>query len=343
MTISIAHARREPAPAHRSRRRPTGARLLTLAATVLALVALVGVGPASALSGQTRLHDPTVIKVGDCYYGYSTGFERDPANPTGQVTMHRSCGTGGVSGWTALGPIFSSTPAWITSALGRIPPNIWAPDVFTHRGTYYLYYAASIWGQSTSAVMGLATASSPTGPWTDRGMVTNVNYPIDPNIAWGPDGRQYMAWGSFNGIYMHVMDAGTGKLSTTDHNLWKLATGIENPTIVLNGGWYYLFGSRGLCCSGVNSTYYTVVGRSQSITGPYLDQAGKPMASGGGTTVLTGASPRVAAGGGDAFDDGTAKRLAYHYYDANNNGRETLDIRTITFANGWPVMGPPAS
>jgi arabinan endo-1,5-alpha-L-arabinosidase len=67
------------------------------------------------------------------------------------------------------------------------------------------------------------------------------------------------------------------------------------------------------------------------------------MSSGGGTTILTGASPQVAAGGGDAFDDGTLKGFAYHYYDADASGRETLNIRYVTFANGWPVMGAPIS
>ncbi|MGW1626693.1 RICIN domain-containing protein [Streptomyces sp. NPDC002172] len=150
-------------------------------------------------------------------------------------------------------------------------------------------------------------------------------------------------WGSWtgSGTYMHVLDQSTGKLSTTDNNLWHIAVGIENPTIILNDGYYYLFGSKGLCCSGTNSTYYTVVGRSTSITGPYLDQNGVDMVSGGGTTVLAGAYPKVAAGGADAYDDGTSKFLAYHYYDGNNNGQETLDIRQVTFSGGWPVLAAP--
>jgi arabinan endo-1,5-alpha-L-arabinosidase len=65
------------------------------------------------------------------------------------------------------------------------------------------------------------------------------------------------------------------------------------------------------------------------------------MVSGGGTTVLTGAYPRVAAGGADAYDDGSSKFLAYHYYDGNNSGQETLDIRQVTFSGGWPVVAGP--
>lgn len=323
------------------------ATLLRVAVTGLAVVLFAGFGiiypaPAFALSGDIRMHDPSVIKVGSCYYGFSTGFENDPQNPSGSITLRKTCNATPSSGWTKVGNIFSSVPSWITAKLGKTPPNLWAPDIKYFNNQYHLYYAGSLWGTSY-AVMGLATATNIEGPWTDQGMVTDVHYPIDPNVDWGPDGRLYIEWGSFTGggIYMHVLDAATGKLSTTDHNLWTLATGIENPTIILKGGYYYLFGSKGTCCSGVNSTYYTIVGRSTSITGPYVDKAGGALTSNGGSTILTGASPKVAAGGGDAYDDGASKYFAYHYYDANNNGRETLDIRPVTFSNGWPVMGSP--
>ncbi len=326
---------------HSVRRGRRGRRLtLTLTAVASLVAGLVVGSPAQALAGDVRMHDPSLIKVGSCYYGYSTGFENDPQNPSGSITIRRTCGGTAASGWVKVGNVWNSTPAWITARLGATPPNIWAPDIKAFNGRYYLYYAASIWGQNTLAAMGVATATSPAGPWTDQGMVTDVNYPIDPNVDWGPNNTLYVSWGSWNGTYMHVLNPATGKLSTTNNNLWKISTGIENPTIILNGGYYYLFGSRGSCCQGVNSTYYTVVGRSTAITGPYLDKSGKDMVSGGGTTVLTGAWPKVAAGGGDAYDDGTGKFFAYHYYDANASGRETLDIRGVSFVNGWPVMGP---
>lgn len=311
-----------------------------LAATMMLAMAVSPSQSAQALTGTgTRLHDPSVIKVGTCYYGFSTGFENDAANPAGSVTIHKSCGSA-TGPWTKVGNTWSSTPAWITAALGSTPPNIWAPDINYFNNKYYLYYSSAIWGHS-DAVMGLMTATNIEGPWMDQGMVTNVNYPIDPTVDWGPDGRLYVTWGSFGGIYMHVLDTTTGKLSTTDHNLWNLATGMEGTSIVLNGGYYYLFGSKGSCCSGTSSTYYTAVGRSTSITGPYLDQNGTALTSSGGTAVLTGPNPKVAAGGGDFYDDGSNKYFAYHYYDANNAGRETLDIRQTTFSGGWPLLGAP--
>ncbi len=56
--------------------------------------------------------------------------------------------------------------------------------------------------------------------------------------------------------------------------------GIEAPSIVYNNGWYYLFASIDKCCQGVNSMYKIIYGRSRSITGPYLDKAGKGLLSG---------------------------------------------------------------
>ncbi|MEN2740152.1 RICIN domain-containing protein [Microbacterium sp. X-17] len=327
-------------------RRPRIRRALwaSAAAAVLTLAtALTAAAPATALTGSNVLfHDPSVIKADGCYYGFSTGFENDSDDPSGAITIHRTCDATPATGWSKIGNVWSSTPAWITTALGSTPPNIWAPDVDYFNGVYHLYYAASKWGTST-AVMGLMTASTPAGPWTDQGMVTNVNYPIDPDVVRGGDGRLYIAWGSFTGggVYMHVLDETTGKLSTTDNNLWKIATGMEGASIVADGGYYYLFGSAGNCCQGTNSTYFTKVGRATSVTGPYYDQAGNALTSGAGTRVLSGAWPRVAAGGGDAYTDGSSTFLAYHYYDANNNGQATLDIRQLTFSGGWPILDSP--
>ncbi|HYN93659.1 MAG TPA: arabinan endo-1,5-alpha-L-arabinosidase [Pilimelia sp.] len=310
---------------------------LAVAAAATAVVSAPA-SPAAALSGDLRMHDPSLIRVGNCYYGFSTGFEGGPGN--GSVTIRRTCDPRLYGGWTYVGTVWNQVPSWITARLGRTPPNIWAPDINYFNGKYHLYYAASIWGQSTLAVTGLLTATNIEGPWTDAGMVTDVAYPIDPNIAWNGS-TPYIMWGSWNGVYLHVLNASNGKLSTTDHSFPRIATGIENATMTWNDGWFYLIGSRGRCCSGVNSTYYTVVGRSRSISGPFLDRNGASMANGGGTTILTGFGSQVAAGGGDVLDDGSRRRLAYHFYDAQAAGRETLNIRTITFSGGWPVLSAP--
>lgn len=332
-------------PVLRARAKPRSravAQLLTLALLGASFVGLTAASPAIALSGDTRMHDTTAIKVGDCYWAYSTGFERDAANPTGAVTMHTTCSEDGATGWTSMGPVWDSVPTWITEKFnGVTPPNYWAPDINYIDGQYHLYYAASLWQNNQIAYTGLLTADRPGGPWTDQGLVVDQNYPIDPEVAFAQDGSAYLAWGSWGGTYMRLLDQSTGKLSSADTTQHRIANGIENPAILFHEGYYYLFGSKGSCCRGVDSTYFTVVGRSESITGPYLDSAGTAMTAGGGDRILSGTATKVAAGGGDWFADDGGYAFIYHYYDRDAAGRETGDIRPFTFVDGWPVIGAP--
>jgi arabinan endo-1,5-alpha-L-arabinosidase len=67
--------------------------------------------------------------------------------------------------------------------------DLWAPDVLYSGGTYYQYYAVP-YDPSTGAeaVIGLATSTTPYGPWTDKGYVvsswTNATGTAPSNSAW---------------------------------------------------------------------------------------------------------------------------------------------------------------
>ena len=47
---------------------------------------------------------------------------------------------------------------------------------------------------------------------------------------------------------------------------------IEAPYIVYRHGYYYLFMSHNRCCQGANTRYQIRVGRSEHVTGPYVDK-----------------------------------------------------------------------
>jgi arabinan endo-1,5-alpha-L-arabinosidase len=64
---------------------------------------------------------------------------------------------------------------------------------------------------------------------------------------------------------------------------------IENPQIFRKGK-NYLLTSRDFCCQGVDSTDKVAVGRSTSVTGPYVDRDGVPLTEGGGTVILEGSA-----------------------------------------------------
>ena len=72
-----------------------------------------------------------------------------------------------------------------------------------------------------------------------------------------------------------------GNFTLLAQNLGDTAHSCEASWIQYAQGNYYLYVNWGKCCIGVNSTYNIRVGRSKSVTGPFLDKDGKDMAQGG--------------------------------------------------------------
>jgi arabinan endo-1,5-alpha-L-arabinosidase len=114
---------------------------------------------------------------------------------------------------------------------------------------------------------------------------------------------------------------------------------IEAPFIFRKNGWYFLFVSWDVCCRGLNSTYKVVVGRSRSITGPYLDRTGQDMRFGGGTLVVAGDSAWAGVGHNAAYTLGDKDYLVFHGYARFDEGRPKLWIREIEWdGEGWPIV-----
>ncbi|EQD68744.1 hypothetical protein B2A_00306, partial [mine drainage metagenome] len=64
------------------------------------------------------------------------------------------------------------------------------------------------------------------------------------------------------------------------------------------------------------------------------------MLYGGGTILLQGDSPWGAPGGQTAYIDPTDGNLiVFHALDLQKNGLDFLFVRSLSFANGWPVIG----
>jgi arabinan endo-1,5-alpha-L-arabinosidase len=118
---------------------------------------------------------------------------------------------------------------------------------------------------------------------------------------------------------------------------------IEAPYLVQRGRYYYLFVSFDLCCRGTASTYRIMVGRSESITGPYVDAEGIPMlGDGGGQTVVLGNTRWRGPGHNAVLSDGDQQYLVYHAYDAEDRGAATLRIADLVWGqDGFPLrVGP---
>ncbi len=303
-------------------------------------------------------HDPSMIREGDTYYVFTTGRTKSG----GQLAIRCSSD---LTNWRLCGQVFDSVPSWIHE---RSPGtrDLWAPDISYSHGQYRLYYAYSLFGKNTSGIA-LATAktldpASPQYGWHDEGLVLESKVEddynaIDPNYVEDSEHHAWLAFGSFwSGIKMRSLDAASGKLSETDKTTYSLASrvrpvdappnppglpgnwqAVEAPFIVHRGGYYYLFTSFDLCCRGIKSTYRTVVGRSKSITGPYVDQKGVALLEGGGTNLLT-ANARWLGPGGESvlLRKHQPDLIVFHAYD-HETGRSALQISTLDWKDGWPA------
>jgi arabinan endo-1,5-alpha-L-arabinosidase len=291
------------------------------------------------LSGAiTPVHDPSAIATATGYYLFATG--------QGLPVFHST----DLLSWTAAGRVFESKPAWITTTPPTSPNELWAPDIAFFGGQYHLYYAASSFGSRASCI-GHATSPSLDPPtWVDRGapvVCSTTADPwnaIDPNHVLDADGRAWLVFGSWwGGIKAIELDADGDRRSPA---LYSLATrannAVEAPYVIRRGGYYYLFESVDVCCSGVNSTYKQLVGRATAITGPYVDRAGVPLLSGGGTLLVAGDSRWRGPGHNAVLSTPLGDVNLYHAYDATQGGRPTLRISTLSWdADDWPVSAGP--
>ena len=301
------------------------------------------------MTGDTRIHDPSVIEIGGHFVAVGTG-QQGPTHGAIRVKVSRD----GLE-WTEAGLIGGGPPAWAQAALGFRPLNVWAPSISRRGSTVFLYYCLSSFGHNASAI-GLMTnaAFDPLKPgegWRDQGLVLKSRQgddfnAIDPFRIDSPDGRAYLAFGSFwSGIKLSELNPETGKLLRADAPRVGLASrnggAIEAASILEHDGKFYLFVSFDQCCKGVASTYNIRVGRADRIEGPYRDKAGKAMLEGGGSLLMATAGRFIGPGGQEAVRTSKGDSLAYHYYDGDAAGASKLQVSPILWsADGWPELGP---
>jgi arabinan endo-1,5-alpha-L-arabinosidase len=302
-------------------------------------------------------HDPSIIKTDKGYYVFSTDVH--------------------VGGPVRPGLMVRKSPdlirwQWVGYALDGVPPEaeawtgaegLWAPDVEQRAGQYRLYYAASAFGTNRSYI-GLETSTDIEGPWMDQGKVIatqsgDAPNAIDPNVVTDANGNPWLAYGSFfGGIYITPLDPATGKpkqpgfgtrIAARAHATEQGA--VEGPYIIYQPKLkkYYLFVSY----DSLFSDYNVRVGRSDSITGPYVDSLGRTMTDTsflpqgaignkilGGYKFSTGEG-WVAPGHNSVLRDGDNYYLVHHARGETDKNWPYLHVRKLLWtADGWPVVSP---
>lgn len=285
------------------------------------------------VSGDTGVHDPAVVKKPDGTYLL--------ANTAPNIALKTSTDR---TDWVDAGVAFPDGAPWTTEYTNG-DTNLWAPDLSYHNDQYYMYYSASSFGSRHSAIFLATSATGEAGSWEDQGLVvesdeSSDHNAIDANLIVDEDGGWWMTYGSFwSGIKMIAIDPSTGM--SAGGELLSIAArsdaggAIEAPFIKYHEGFYYLWVSFDKCCSGAESTYRTMVGRSESVTGPYVDREGTEMMQGGGTEVMAGHGSFHGTGHQAVFTDEDGDVLVYHWYA--DDGASFLGINLLEYEDGWPV------
>lgn len=315
--------------------------------------------------GPYNVHDPSVMKSGDYFYCFSTDVAYGTSvRPGIQIRKSKD-----LVQWQFVGWAFNGLPTmganFITQNGGTPFQSLWAPYIMKVNNQYRLYYSLSC-PTSRLSVIGLATAATPEGPWTEQGLVvtsrsdfsvTQTNA-IDPTVVVTPQGEYWMYYGSaYDGIYVLKLDAATGLAATSGDKGKRISQrgftngvingNIEGAEIIYNAAQskYYLF----IAYDWLETKYNVRVGRSTSPQGPFYDYNGRDLNTEEDHIPMILAPYQFIGHGGwqgtahcGVFADGSGQ-----YYMAHQ-GRPCVDkyymdlhVRKIFWTtDGWPVVSP---
>jgi len=359
---------------------PTTHRPLTdrLAAAVLLLaLCLAGVALTPGVAGAApgtytnpvsrdfadTFADPAVIRAKDGYwYAYGT---TDPLREgEGEGTRHiiPTARSADLVNWTYVGDAFteSTLPGWAAPDAA-----LWAPDIRYLDGVYYLYYVVTqttVTDERDDNAVGVATAPTPTGPWTDSGDPVvdprpgasgnpdDFKWTFDPSQFTDADGTRYLYYGSYYGGIFVTELSEDGTEAVGEPTMVAIDNRYEGAYVVRHGRWYYLFASEANCCAGPTTGYTVFAGRSASPRGPFSDRDGISLVTSrvGGTIVVTPNGNNWVGTGHNAVVTDLAGQdwLVYHAIDRRDpfldepfgiNQRPML-LDRLDWVDGWPTV-----
>jgi beta-xylosidase len=281
------------------------------------------------------------VPPGACYYAYTTMvyFNPVPVWRSSDLAHWHMAGADGSDAdsypdGTAVNPATFAPWAKLFEK--------WAPSVQQIGGEFVMWYAARSTA-SNKHCLGVATASSPDGPFTD------VKAPycrdgeggvIDPSPFVESNGRRYLTYKTeiFGGIIYAADLSADGKTLLREGTLltngggWELPR-IEGPTLLRSGSGVFLFYSAGAWEDG---SYVVGAAKCNGPLGPCKRVYSTPvLANRGSARGSGGQTPFVDAGGTTqlAFHAWTAPQVGYP------NGQRSLHILPVSWPFGNPKIG----
>jgi len=275
--------------------------------------------------------DPSVINAGGTYYAYATN--------TGGRNVPCARSSDLVS-WTQLSDALPSLPGWASGGV------TWAPVVHKFGSTYVLYFAAQQPSTGHHAI-GVATSSSPTGPFAASGTPlvsqSSIGGDIDAGVFVDSNGLPYLLWkndgnsvGQTSYIWcQQLLSNGlgfTGPLVQLIHNDQSWEGGlVEAPAMVKHGSTYYLFYSGSFYG---NCSYATGYATSGSVLGPFTKSGSSPWLSSFGSVC--------GPGGADTVVDNTGTTWMYYHSWQNGTSYRAMNINVLGWNGNVPFLQAPA-
>lgn len=305
------------------------------------------------------LADPAVIKAKDGYwYAYGT---TDPLQE-GEGEFHTIpiSRSKNLVDWEYVGDAFDE-PTEVPWA--DTDAALWAPDIRYLNGEYYMYYVVTqttVTPNRHDNAIGVATAPTPAGPWTDSGAPVvgprrggpgdNFKWTFDPSEFTDSDGKRYLYYGSYYGGVFVTELSEDGTRAAGSPTMVTIDNRYEGAYVIKRDGYYYLFGSSANCCAGPTTGYSVYVGRSQSPRGPFLDREGMSMMESrvGGTIVMTPNGNKWVGTGHNAIvtDLSGQDYFVYHAIDREDPyldepfgiNERPMSMDRLDWIEGWPAV-----
>lgn len=297
-----------------------------------------GYGTENPSSGKTYcnpiipkyLADPFILRAGGEYYLYATGRAEDGRF----LPIWRSAD---LVNWSFVrGAVAIGEPgAWNRR-------NFWAPEVLAAAdGRFYLYYTAMPDGTpgNTGNRVGLAVASSPAGPFADRGVVV-PHASLDGSPFLDARGATWLFYVAENGcgggfvagrIYVDRLLA-PDRVAGRPREIVGKHTWQEGPCALFRDGRYWLFYSTG---AWGNASYGVRWAVGDSPEGPFTESPDMLMAT---TDAVKGPGHHNFFRGPDGAD-----WIIYHGWDPAHTARYPR-IDPLRWQGGRPTTpGPTAS
>lgn len=292
--------------------------------------------------------DPTAIRANDGYtylYGTEDIYNMPIFSSKDMVN------------WSQVGTVFTpeTRPIFPEKTV-----SLWAPEIRYMKGKYVIFYSMSGMGVWMESTIGYAIADKASGPFIPKGYIVN-GWQLDAKDGGGfncidqfiyeEDGRYYMIVGSFCGLTIFELTV-TDDLTITPKKMagdkvanQKIIAGraYEAAALYKRNGYYYLFASIGsFGIENGNSSYQTVVGRSENLYGPYVTRDGRKMMDNQHEWFIGGDLKFTGTGHNSILleDDDHNTWTYYHGYAKANvfKGRQVFLDRIYWDEQDWPYI-----